>query len=1372
MTGLKTAGSQGGGLKTQRLISAFGKPLDAGTYFVGVVNDGEDSEAAAYTFESRAIGLDGSGAAMIVQELPFDADPSSIALTVPAGEIAYARCAVPENKKAWAIRLGSDLSGSLLAVRKGFIPDLRATNRAAADSAGGRITDGLKNEWFQLLHRQGETAVRESQDIASDYYYIAVQNAENPSEEGDLAGAATMVLESKGEIELKALGSVPGNTEIRESVEVESGEIRFFTFEVPEGITQLRVAVTNRVGGSFHFRQEELLEGYQEPFPNDYIYGFDGGSPGGTGFTNGGLVTSNPEPGIYSVNVRGELDEGTSTGTCDLLIEAIGIPILPFNGGSDTVAGQGGPGWNWYQVNVPESGFIGWDVELIDDFGGDPLVVVRKDLLPGGTSPRTTGWEGNPSANSAWPDEAVWLQDVDFTGRKQDPLSRNRGGIRFVSAFGKPLEGGLYYVGVFNRNNSEAATYSIVSRGIGLPGSDALITAETLVTGTPVTVALDSRRTRYFRTTVPAGAPSWRLRLVNINGETTLAVRRDFVPDCDCDPEGDASIEGGVRVSRDGDEWYTLLPAEGETSLVGGDYYIAVTGEGINPASKDTAGDGIARATLSVAPPVPVTDLGAVSTTPIIQNYELTGGEVGGFSLQVPAGVETLEVRMEARVNLPEMAAAPGTLLPAPGGEDDFSHGFDGGASASRRGTQILSLVAPPEGPLRLSASTGGTVPTILPASAQLQVSTVPATRLAFGPGLAGALPNSDSGSLIDSQIRVYTVDVPATLPGGLPVLGWKISVSPSIGSTVVRAYPNFAARAMAPEFEGRTAILAAPYFTTGQPWRFEVEGRGLTNYTVTSEPITLADDPWTLSTMPNEVAGDSGEGLPQGGDKGRNLGADDWDFYAVDIPEGNSGILQTVVDAINGVPNLYLREGDVPAIGHNATGLLPRNGQGLFDRALETEDSLTLYGNWVPLDGRTETQLKPGRYYLGVFAAENSNARYRLRVTSGDVQEIAEGVPITSQFAAGTDWNYYRFTTPATLPDEIFINVTRNGGEVVLHLRDTVAPGLGTEGIFLARDESTAINHSDDNKNRGADYESSGWDEPTSWVLTSPTIRPATTYFIGARAEGDASYDIGLSYGPVTIDPLTEVDFDGGSFTAMLDPDEVRQIFIRVPVSGAFFEYTTEKGAGIITRVEQGAYPSLTGSVSYQDAGAANRGFKRSLTGTWPWIPDATYFVSFENTTAEPLALTFTMAEAVEDGDGLPDAWELANFGNLNQRDDDDANGDGIDNFMSYALSIDPLSGLADGGNPFPEYVIAPGASAGGVALSSLVARPDVTYIIERAEGLNGPWTAIATKEGAAAWDLPSVSSENGVTLVPDAEPASESAARFYRLKVVKITP
>ena len=89
----------------------------------------------------------------------------------------------------------------------------------------GSKTNGIS----YFIHRE-IPPTRESRDIDSDYYYIAVQNGELPTDAGDLAGAATMVLESKGEIELKELGLVPGNSEIRESIELESGEIRFFTF--------------------------------------------------------------------------------------------------------------------------------------------------------------------------------------------------------------------------------------------------------------------------------------------------------------------------------------------------------------------------------------------------------------------------------------------------------------------------------------------------------------------------------------------------------------------------------------------------------------------------------------------------------------------------------------------------------------------------------------------------------------------------------------------------------------------------------------------------------------------------------------------------------------------------------------------------------------------------------------------------------------------------------------------------------------------------------------------------------------------------------------------------------------------------------------
>ena len=1354
-------------LNSQRMVMAIGSPLDPGTYYVGVSNEGEDTPAASYTIESRAIGLVGSDAAHIVQDVSFDGDGNSAALSVPHGDIAFARCPVPEDKNAWNVRLGSDLKGTLLAVRKGFVPDFRALDRGDAATTGGISVDGLQNEWYSLLHTRGETATGDSSPIMGDYYYMAVMNAEAPNVDGSPVGVATTSLESKGEPVLKDLGGVSDAESISERVELETGQLKHYEFEVPEGIARLVIGYRNAENASFAFSFKSNLSGYLKPVPTSYVYGYDGGVTGtaiADGFTS--VFISDPLPGTYSVTIRGDVTEGL-TGSCDLFVESVGLRTLDFNGGSDTVFGQGGFDWRFYQVEVPETGFLGWDIELLDDQGGAPQIVVRKGVPPGSNS--TGGWNRTPSENGSWPDNASWRQISDFTGRTSDPEVSGRGGIRFTAAFGQPLEPGLYVVGVYNNTRNDVANYSIVSRGVGLPESDALVKVNTLTSGTPVIVERDSRRTQYFKTTVPPGAASFRLRLENILGESMLAVRRDFMPDCDCTPAGDAGEKGGVSIARDGDEWYTLLPPEGEEVLEGGDYFIAVTSEGQNPPARTTAGTGISRAMVSVAEPLSPIDLGTVGTTPVIQNYSLTGGEIGSFRLELPEGIETLEVRMENRVNTPEIAAAPGTQIASPGATDRFVHGFDGGVEAVRRGVQILSLVAPPAGPLMLTTSTGGTVPTILPASAQLQVSSVAATQIAFGEGLSGPLPNTDSGSLIDSQIRVYNVDVPATLPGGGEILGWKLRISPSIGSTIVRVYPNFESRDNSPEFLGRTAVIAKPYFSAGRSWRFEVEGVGLTNYTVTSEPVILEEDPWAMSTMSNEDIGDSGEGLP--GDKGRDLGAGDWDFYAIDVPEGNAGVLRTVVEAINGVPHLFIRENDIPATEHGVDGKARLARDLLYSRSLEGNE--TLYGNWVPFDSKVDSELNPGRYFIGIFAAEDSNARYRFQATTGDIQPLAEDGSLSGQQLFRTDWSYYRFETPATLPDEVFVNVTRNGGEITLHLRDTIPPGLGSVGVFDERFEGNVLNEDDDKKNEGP-YLAKGWTSPEPLVLTSPPLRPATTYYIGARAINDANFDISLSFGPVTIDPIREIAFDAGVFNETLEPGEVATFLVRVPASGAVFEYTTVKEEGVVVRVEQGAYPGTSAFGGHaNDRGRVNRGLREVLDGDWPWLPDATYFFSVTNDTdiAQPVLLT--MSELQDDGDELPDAWELENFGNLNQRGSDDFNGDGITDFLSYALNIDPVSGLfAAGESPLPEYVIAPDADTGGVVFTLASPRSDVRYTIEKSSTLRGSWSRVAVKEGVADWDLTTVATENGITLVPDGQPVGAGSARFYRLKATKITP
>lgn len=66
------------------------------------------------------------------------------------------------------------------------------------------------------------------------------------------------------------------------------------------------------------------------------------------------------------------------------------------------------------------------------------------------------------------------------------------------------------------------------------------------------------------------------------------------------------------------------------------------------------------------------------------------------------------------------------------------------------------------------------------------------------------------------------------------------------------------------------------------------------------------------------------------------------------------------------------------------------------------------------------------------------------------------------------------------------------------------------------------------------------------------------------------------------------------------------------------------------------------------------------------------------EFTSTEPLS--FTMPSASDtDGDGLPDAWEMAHFGDLAQKPGDDPDGDLLDNAGEFARSTNPKSADTD---------------------------------------------------------------------------------------------
>ena len=86
-------------------------------------------------------------------------------------------------------------------------------------------------------------------------------------------------------------------------------------------------------------------------------------------------------------------------------------------------------------------------------------------------------------------------------------------------------------------------------------------------------------------------------------------------------------------------------------------------------------------------------------------------------------------------------------------------------------------------------------------------------------------------------------------------------------------------------------------------------------------------------------------------------------------MPTGNRRVLRTVLETLNGNPHLYIRAGAIPS-----TTPARRQGLGTVHQYGSTGTG-TRYGNWTPLDVRSERELGPGTWYFGV----NRDRRHQL---------------------------------------------------------------------------------------------------------------------------------------------------------------------------------------------------------------------------------------------------------------------------------------------------------------------------------------------------------------------------------------------------------
>lgn len=540
--------------------------------------------------------------------------------------------------------------------------------------------------------------------------------------------------------------------------------------------------------------------------------------------------------------------------------------------------------------------------------------------------------------------------------------------------------------------------------------------------------------------------------------------------------------------------------------------------------------------------------------------------------------------------------------------------------------------------------------------------------------GLDGA---EAEGELDTGEKRFFVVDVPPELTGE-EVLGWALKAEGEEGRVTLRISRDtlpISHGSNPREAENGLLLLDAETVPAGR-YFVEVAAEEATSFRIVSRGVSAADvmRTWTMPEEGRDAAapgvefpyfGDSGldpAGAPVSGDLGTDLEPGAFHVHTMVVPDDNEGVLRAELFAMTGNPDLYIRHG---AIGSEEAG---------YDCRLRNDVPLD-YGTWVADDGYFSKRLKPGLHFIVVRASGAGPARYRLRLSPGLIQDLEmDGGSATGQTIGEGDWGHYRVRVPMDPPEYWRVSFTRSGGPVEMYIRDSAPPGhVGADS------DGSVDSWVDEPKNQGG-Y--TYYTDPVTAVFSPPQVRPGHTYYIGFRALGEAVFSVhSRVFGFVRPDPPV-VGFISGGASGVLPPGGKAWFRVPVPADAAMWKHRAVHSGAVSVFIEQGSFPSESPSDDAVFEGMENSEWVKPLAAgvsSWPWVPGESYYVAFVNGGTEEEPFSFFMeGEAPSahdsDGNGIPDAWELANLGASGHpadRDEDDR--DGVPLLLEYFFGLDP---------------------------------------------------------------------------------------------------
>ncbi len=1259
--------SPDGSQQYESLVLGFGmgQPLEPGTYYVGVRNTTENVPTS-FTFSSRAVGEADSGLGYEVQPLTFGGD--AVTDTLAARDIAFFAVNIPSNTPSHKLRLDlPEGHEAQMYIRKDFLPNSKAGGEDWYDPSDPLVVNRQQTrlrraggEFFIHLPRAGEDTIR-----AGRYYLLVVSEGQNPTHSNRIGtNSVDFTLQSLGVAPVHDLGLLPVAGETTLADGYEGGEVKLYRFTVPEEVLAVEVRLEDRVGAPRLALNAGPILRQQLFFTASgwtyNIYGLANARETHFGTHDTTLTVPNPPAGDYSIGV---FHRGTTPleGSYTLTVSTVGATEIPAACYSESVEDLQAGAWQYYRVEMPAEiegeEVLGWEVRLDDVTGARPHVYIRRD------EPPEVGAPGFPlHGASRFARQTSWASGLqidenshDWTGRSQSADgSQQYESLVLGFGMGQPLEPGTYFVGVRNTAGSDPVSFTFSSRTVGEVGSGLGHEVQPLTFGgDAVTDTLAARDIAFFAVNIPSNTPSHKLRLDLPEGhEAQLYIRKDVLPNSKAhgdswwDPSDPLDGQEQTRLRRDGGEFFVHLPRAGEDTIRAGRYYVLVVSEGQNPSAWSRIGTNSVDFTLQSIGEAPVHDFGLIpvaGVTSLADSYE--GGEVKLYRFTVPEDVLALEVRLKDRLGAPRIGLSADAILRQRLRYIISAYSYEAYGISNAHQTDvgthesILTVTQPSPGDFSVGVFHGA-LPSANPApgSYTLQIETV--ALISIEPDGPGSV--STPISLVPGQSRFFQIDVPDEWDGE-DVLGWKLALNHVSGSAQLRVrqdqLPSGSSNTGQTSWQTPSTLVVPPLLTPGI-WYVEVQG--VTDTEVALDSTLITQDSmqrvWTMpskgesSTAPGMTDawfGDSGideHGDPLSGDQGIDLASGRNHLYAIEVPEGNGALLRTVLEAIGGNPDLYIRPALLPSRDHRALGRMEWQGGDFMYLHRLDGTTATEYGSWVPADVRDETELQPGLWYIKVVAAGTGNARYRLRLShhaETRVQELAlDGGGYTGQTLANTDWRYYRVHMPeheSDMPLEWTVSFDVAQGGVMLSIRDTIPPGQWERNLNQA---ANLRDWSSDSLNPGnySRYTTSG-----DYVIDGRDLRPGKTYYLGFRASADAVFSVESNIGVETLEniygQIDTVSATGGGDSVELAPGEVRTWRVNSPAEATRWRHTSEHAGSVQVYLRENFVPRMGTSDLWRSNGSANSTRTASF-GTN--LRPRTYYLVAHNTSTEPQTYSF----------------------------------------------------------------------------------------------------------------------------------------------------